>query len=45
MNPRLFPFCVMVLQAAAAVVYACQGCPRKALIWSAGAILSGATGL
>jgi len=40
MNPRIFPTVLIVLDVAAAIVYAAHGDWRKAVYWLAAAILT-----
>jgi hypothetical protein len=42
MSPKLFPSLLILLSAAAAVVYACDGDARKAIYWAAAATLNAA---
>lgn len=39
---RLFPIVLIVLQIAAAAVYACGGDARRAVYWVAGAVITAA---
>jgi len=40
MNPRIFPTVLIVLDVAAAIVYAAHGDWRKAVYWLAAAVLT-----